>query len=182
MGKYLKVLQKFMDKHMETAHETSLRMANDLARTPGDRSKCQMYIKELESLSPTKTKYYASILDFEKDDLGYLEMLREKATEHMTKVHGYDGGERDRLELYFHFPYTETTATVHLHVRLNQGRPAMEAHKSFYLQDIIHHLTTHENLYELVGDRFICDSEENSLKKLQAYDVFAGGVIEGSNL
>merc|ERR1712014_241904 len=107
-----------------------------------------------ELMKRSGVKYYTSILDFEKSDLEWLVSLRARIITFLKRQHGYNPAHGDVVNMYFHFPYNWATATVHLHIRMNQGVLPVEDVKSINLNDIIGWLQQHDNIYGLIMQRY----------------------------
>jgi hypothetical protein len=122
-----------------------------------NRSNSQVDIKELE-LSDSKP-YLATLLDLTADNLPLLRAMKETNELHLVNDYGVMLSE-DKVEMYFHFPYAESTTTLHLHIRVNQGRHPMEIARSFSLDDIINWLESGYHINQLILKRspMFCDN------------------------
>ena len=96
--------------------------------------------------------FLATILDLDASHIAWLEEIKERTLEHLRSVYDVDP-ERDRVQLYFHFPYVEKTATLHLHVRVNQGIHPTEQLKAFQLDEILDALRTGHSVADVVLER-----------------------------
>ena len=47
----------------------------------------------------------------------------------------------DKLHMYFHFPTSDMTSTLHLHICMNRPMGALERYRAYDLDDIIQHLS-----------------------------------------
>lgn len=100
----------------------------------------------------TKVKYLASILDLDSADVLALEALRSHIFEHLSEVYGVDSQE-DKVQLYFHFPPADVTATLHLHVRINVADHPLNQARSFEMSDVIDVLKGGGTINDLVLSR-----------------------------
>lgn len=97
-------------------------------------------------------KYLATPLDLTKEDLPRLKKLKADSQRFFEEKFGFDAT-KDKLNQYFHMPYAAVTTTLHLHSRLNQEMAPREATKSFHLDEVIKHLESHDDIFDLVFDR-----------------------------
>jgi hypothetical protein len=115
------------------------------------RSVSQETISEIESKNEG-CHYLASILDLTKDDLAQLKNLKKTCLTHIQKIYGATL-EKDFIEMYFHFPYPDSTTTLHLHIRINFGRHPMEKSRSFELDEVISALEQGKSIQKLILER-----------------------------
>ncbi|MGF6265270.1 hypothetical protein OKW49_006263 [Paraburkholderia youngii] len=96
-------------------------------------------------------EYLASILDLNRNHIPLLESLKQKAHNHLKVQYGIN--EFDDVDLYFHFPYPDSTTTLHLHIRANQGLHPLEKAKSFTLDELIDGLSSGKRIDDIILDR-----------------------------
>eukprot|EP00746_Dinoflagellata_sp_MGD_P155655 gnl/MRDRNA2_/MRDRNA2_85484_c0_seq2.p1 gnl/MRDRNA2_/MRDRNA2_85484_c0~~gnl/MRDRNA2_/MRDRNA2_85484_c0_seq2.p1 ORF type:complete len:462 (-),score=61.18 gnl/MRDRNA2_/MRDRNA2_85484_c0_seq2:117-1502(-) len=101
-------------------------------------------------------KYYTTLLDLQSTDVDFLKavkasLLAQINSHHRLRNINQPGG--DTVKMYFHFPTSFNTSTLHLHIRVNQGVHPIEDRFAHYLDDIIDWLETHENLYSYLLQR-----------------------------
>ena len=113
-----------------------------------NRTNSQKKIREIELASP-QHPYLATILDLTSNHIDFLKNLRVTTLEHLEKVYEVNLN-KDRIEMYFHFPYAESTTTLHLHIRVNQGHHPMESARSFPLDEVIDYLEKGEQISRLI--------------------------------
>ncbi len=116
------------------------------------RSDSQSTISRLETESGTP--YRACIFDFDLDpaaSLTYLHWIRATILSQLETVYGVTTD--DKIKIYFHMPYLETTTTLHIHIRVNQADHGLEDGKSFGINEIIDALESGRSVAELVLDR-----------------------------
>ncbi len=77
-----------------------------------------------------------------------LRSLREKTLKHLK--HNYRVDEDDDVSMYFHFPYIDSTVTLHLHIRVNHGLHPSEKEYGFTLDEIIDGLSSGKSIDDLV--------------------------------
>lgn len=102
-------------------------------------------IKDLENKS---MPYLASMLDLNKSHISHLKELERLSLEHIQKVYGVN--ESDDVKIYFHFPYSPKTVTLHLHIRVNQKIYSLEQAKSYSLSDVIRTLENGKSIEDLI--------------------------------
>jgi len=107
---------------------------------------------QIESGQLIGQKYLATPLDLTKDDLPKLKQLKADSQRFFEEKFGFDAT-KDKLNQYFHMPYARVTTTLHLHSRLNQEMAPREATKSFSLDEVIRHLESHDDIFDLVYER-----------------------------
>ncbi|MEX3640246.1 hypothetical protein [Paraburkholderia sp. BR14320] len=96
-------------------------------------------------------EYLASILDLNRSHIPLLKSLRDKALHHLQAQYGVD--EHDDVDLYFHFPYPDSTTTLHLHIRANQGLHPLEKAKSFTLDELIDGFSSGKKIDDIILER-----------------------------
>ena len=96
-------------------------------------------------------KYFASILDLGKGDVDLLKSLKNKTLRHLAEQYGV--GANDQVALYFHFPYSEWSTTLHMHIRVNHGSHPFEEHKSFTLDEIIAGLSRGKRIEDVILEK-----------------------------
>ncbi|MGY2186879.1 hypothetical protein [Pseudomonas sp. SDO5591_S426] len=100
----------------------------------------------------TNVKYLASILDLDASDVPMLESLKEHVLAHLSEVYDVDSS-KEKVQLYFHFPPADVTATLHLHVRVNVADHPLNQDRSFNLSDIITTLDSGRSINDLILQR-----------------------------
>ena len=110
-------------------------------------------------------KYLVTILDLTRNELPFLRGLRSAAELHMRNWYAYDEHSDDVLQLYFHFPTSDVTSTLHMHVTLNRDTSPLESRESYGLDEIIEWLQQgHDDCFGLVmqhqqqGARLLLDT------------------------
>lgn len=181
----------FLDKDVERAQEIlqpkleRRAITNDIkdlrvtSPTGCPRSPCQRKVTNMELESGHK--YLVTILDLTPEELPWLLEIRSRATAHMTEHYRYEE-ECDDLQMYFHFPTSSVTSTLHLHVTLNRELGPHEAARSFALDDIIDHLASgSKDVFDLVWNRH---DQCNGLVTRSLVDVVRdwASTSEGQNL
>lgn len=107
---------------------------------------------QIESGHLIGQKYLATPLDLSKEDLPKLKQLKVDTQRFFEEKFGFDAT-KDKLNQYFHMPYARVTTTLHLHSRLNQEMAPREATKSFRLDEVIKHLESHDDIFDLIYNR-----------------------------
>ncbi|MDP9781094.1 hypothetical protein [Pseudomonas fluorescens] len=102
--------------------------------------------------SGTTVKYLTSILDLDAGDIPLLEGLREHMLEHLTQVYNINIIE-DKVQLFFHFPVAEVTATLHLHARVNKADHPLNEARSFPLSEVIETLKNGSSIIDMILTR-----------------------------
>jgi hypothetical protein len=100
----------------------------------------------------TNVKYLASILDLDSTDVPMLEKLKEHVLSHLSEIYDVDNN-KEKIQLYFHFPAADVTATLHLHVRVNVADHPLNQDRSFNLSDIIDTLNSGHSINDLILKR-----------------------------
>lgn len=100
----------------------------------------------------TDVKYLASILDLGAEDIGMLKALQRHVLSHLAETYDVDANV-DKVQLYFHFPPADVTATLHLHARVNVADHPLNQARSFGLSDVIKTLEDGRTMNELVLGR-----------------------------
>ncbi len=116
-----------------------------------NRTDTQKQIHELEKIN-TETPYLASILDLTPTHIPFLRHLKESSFAHLEKNFNFDS-KVDKVEMYFHFPYPDDTTTLHLHIRVNQGRHPMERARTFPIDEVLECLEKSIDIKTLVLKR-----------------------------
>lgn len=128
--------------------------------------------EEIENLD---APYLVSPLDLNRSHIPYLENLKSMICTHLQNT--YKVTSKDTVEIYFHFPYALETASLHLHVRVNEAHLKLEKSRMYYLDDILFALNNNQSLIDLVVKRMVsynghayveaqhnnidCESDEN---------------------
>jgi len=126
-------------QHYEYA--PSLEKIDNVGHT-SDRKK----ISELEAESGVR--YLTSDLDLTKEDVPWLKKLKAQSLEHITKEFGVN--ENDKVDLFFHEVVGLGTATLHLHIRVNQKISALEKQRSLGLDEIIDGLESGKSVKDML--------------------------------
>ncbi|MBD8148781.1 hypothetical protein IFT37_08410 [Pseudomonas fluorescens] len=75
----------------------------------------------------TKRTFLVNPIDVQKEHLELLKSFRDMSLRSIEEVFGYQPG-KDTVQMYLHSPiYGDSTAGLHIHVRVNQRLPAGEA-------------------------------------------------------
>ena len=93
-------------------------------------------------------EYLATILDLNASHIPMLKSLKEKTMRHLAEIYGVN--KNDQVDLYFHFPYSEYTVTLHLHVRVNHGSHPSEEGRSLALDQIVSGLSEGKTIDEII--------------------------------
>jgi len=93
-----------------------------------------------------------SILDMTTEDLEHLVTIRENVMEKLQQKYNVDL-ETDDVRVYFHWPYTRDTATLHMHIRVNTPFHPAEQARSIRLDDMIEYLEMGKSLDALIIQR-----------------------------
>lgn len=96
-------------------------------------------------------RYIASLLDLNQSDLPSLKALLESTKKNLKNDFGV--GDSDKVNMYFHFPYQQSTIGLHLHIRVNQLHHELEVGKSFSLSEVIAHLEKNGDIRDLILER-----------------------------
>lgn len=108
-------------------------------------------IHEIEEISGIP--YLASVLDLKPEHVPWLKSMKELVDQHLHKVYGVDAN--DVVQMFFHIVTGESTATLHLHVRVNQVLHPFEKAKSVMLDDLINLLEKGKTVESLLLERDI---------------------------
>ena len=103
----------------------------------------------IDNIINNQGPYLTSILALTEKHLPLLKSLKEEVIIHLSSVYGISE-ENDDIKLFFHFPYSKSTITLHLHIRINQKIYPIVRDKMFLLDDIIHHLEKGKDIDELI--------------------------------
>ncbi|KAA0944743.1 hypothetical protein FQ186_23590 [Pseudomonas sp. ANT_H14] len=105
--------------HPTVPHDLIQEINGDLSigKTPtNQKEELNQHRAELTSGAKSLT----SILDLEQGDVGMLEKLKLDSFQHLVDIYGVSA-EKDKVNLFFHFPVAPSTATLHLHIWVNKG-------------------------------------------------------------
>ncbi|MEY4475633.1 MAG: hypothetical protein RL248_1400 [Pseudomonadota bacterium] len=97
-------------------------------------------------------KSLTSILDLEQSDIEMLEKLKQDSLQHLVDTYGLSA-EKDKVNLFFHFPVAPSTATLHLHIWVNKGDHPLNGSRAFNIDEVIQHLKQGENIDKLILSR-----------------------------
>jgi hypothetical protein len=95
--------------------------------------------------------YLSSILDLKPVHAGALKRLKAHVLTYLEE--NYHVTDQAQVNLYFHGLYVPDTTTLHLHVRVNQGMLDYEKHSSFFMDELIQHLSSGKTIESLVQAR-----------------------------
>lgn len=112
------------------------------------QEKNQTTFQEIENF---ENPYLVSLLDLELRDLPLLKSIKEEVYKHLIKL--YNVGKNDDVQLFFHFPYAPKTATLHLHIRVNQKIHPLELAKSISLDKVIEGFERHQSIQEIIFEQ-----------------------------
>jgi len=141
---------------------------NYLKRTPSQEG--------ISSPEQIEDPYLASILDFTYRHVDFLKDIKKASLLHLQETYDVNLN-TDQVELFFHFPYGEDTTTVHLHIRVNQGRHPLEMTRSISLDTLISLLEKKVNIADFLA-RNNPYFMENSQVVLNALDNIEGVHIQ----
>lgn len=101
----------------------------------------------------TDPEYLVTIADLKNSHIKYLTKVKNHIIRQLTEVYNVDF-KTDKIELFFHFPNSIETSTLHIHVRIN----APPVHKTesgtrYYLDEVIKELEKNGNLHNLILSR-----------------------------
>ncbi|SMF79628.1 Scavenger mRNA decapping enzyme C-term binding [Trinickia caryophylli] len=94
-------------------------------------------------------KSLTSILDLDGGDVAMLEKLKSDILDHLSEVYGASD-QKDKINLFFHFPVATSTATLHLHVWVNKADHPLNESREFGVDDVIRHLKSGQSIDSLV--------------------------------
>ena len=100
----------------------------------------------------TGLKSLTTILDLTKEDLPQLKALKEASQKQLIDKYKVDI-DQDKVSMFFHFPVSIETATLHLHIFVNKGNLPLNEQRSFTLDEIIKCLETGGTIKELILNR-----------------------------
>lgn len=117
--------------------------------------KCAEFASGVKSLT--------SILDLEQSDVRMLEKLKMDSLQHLVDAYGVDA-EKDKINLFFHFPVAPSTATLHLHIWVNKGDHPLNESRAFSIDEVIQHLKQGGDIEGLIlsrnGGNFILPTKD----------------------
>ncbi len=154
-------INKTLKKPLTRSESYSSLFTRTLSQVSLSELEKEKLTSESKQLPGKKTPYLASVLDLTHEHLPDLIALREDTLNHLKENFGINTDStlqdppevnQDRVKLYFHFPYNDSTVTLHLHARVNQGTQPVEHGQEIQLDDVIKHLTTHDNIYDMILD------------------------------
>lgn len=98
-------------------------------------------------------EYLVTIAHLKSNHIQYLKKIKKFITKQLTEIYDVDF-QRDKIEMFFHFPTNIKTSILHIHVRINALVPhKIEIGTRYYLDDIIQELERNGNLYSLILKR-----------------------------
>ena len=111
---------------------------------------------ELDRIDSKKIKnndFLVTIADLNNSHIEYLQKIKKHTIKQLTEIFDVDF-QKDKIEMFFHFPTNIKTSILHIHVRVNTLSPhKLETGTRYYLDDIIHELERSGNLYNLILKR-----------------------------
>lgn len=137
--------------HPTVPHDLIQEMKGDpsTGKAPANqKEELNQYSAELTS----GVKSLTSILDLEQGDVGMLEKLKQDSLQHLVDIYGVSA-EKDKVNLFFHFPVAPSTATLHLHIWVNKGDHPLNESRAFGIDEVIQHLKHGGNINELILSR-----------------------------
>jgi hypothetical protein len=81
-----------------------------------------------------------------------LKHLKKNTFSHLWNAYGVSV-EKDKINLFFHFPVATKTATLHLHIWVNKGDHPLNQSREFQLDDVIQHLENSRPINALILSR-----------------------------
>ncbi|MFA6302021.1 MAG: hypothetical protein WC627_02670 [Legionella sp.] len=140
---------------IKTIRELIIKNSKTQTTTPEfqyfQRTNSQEDIGKTESIN-SESPYLATILDLTPQHIPLLQMFKEISRKHLIDNFGVDFN-HDLVEMYFHFPYPEYTTTLHMHIRVNQGRHPMEKNRTFSFEEILNCLEKGNKISQLILNR-----------------------------
>ncbi|ABN63987.1 SidE phosphodiesterase domain-containing protein [Shewanella baltica] len=107
---------------------------------------------QLETERKTGLKSLTTILDLTKEDLPQLIALRKASHDQLVSKYNVDLN-KDKVNMFFHFPVSIETATLHLHVFVNKGNLPLNEQRSFSIDEVINYLESGKSVKELILNR-----------------------------
>lgn len=98
-------------------------------------------------------EYLVTLLDLTSDHVDWLLEIKEDGKQLLRDSYNYDKS-TDDVQFYFHWPTGAKTTTLHMHMRVNQGRLPTDNARSYNLDDVIKTLRAKKTGYDLVKKRY----------------------------
>lgn len=129
------------------------------------REKNRQTIREIQDESGIP--YLASPTDITPKDLPWLKSVRDTVQKHLRDQYGVNAN--DKVDIFLHTINDRKTATVHFHVRVNQGVHPLEERKRLHLDDIIAQMEKGKTVKDMIVERghFYPASDELRTRRLQ---------------
>ena len=110
-------------------------------------------LNRIDFKKPPNRDYLVTIADLNINHLPYLKKVKKFIDKQLIDIYDVNF-QKDKIEMFFHFPTTIETSTLHLHVRIN----ALPAHKTeiqcrYYLDEVIKELERNKNLCSCILKR-----------------------------
>lgn len=127
---------------------------DEITGKKSEKTNAQVQANESQQQMSARTgiKSLTSLLDFDQSDVEQLKTLQKGAMAHLQDTYSVDPN-KDRVEMFFHFPVATKTATLHLHVWVNKGDHPLNDARAFALNDVIDHLANGKNINDMVTAR-----------------------------
>ncbi|HSQ97340.1 MAG TPA: hypothetical protein VLL98_01330 [Rickettsiales bacterium] len=137
--------------------------------------------------------YLVTILDLNHSHIMFLREIKSFVKRKLLEDYNVDF-EKDKVEMFFHFPTDPITSTLHLHIRVNvtEMHPIEES-KRYYLDDIINYLDNRGNMEDLIFKKknvylssnfrsdFLEKIDEIRIETIDnPYKIFSAKIIESS--
>lgn len=123
-------------------------MSGDDAAGEGTVSRAEELNQKSAELK-SGVKSLTSVLDLDEGDVGMLEKLKSDIVTHLSDAYGVSP-EKDKINLFFHFPVATSTATLHLHIWVNKADHPLNESREFSLDDVIQHLKSGQRIDSLI--------------------------------
>lgn len=146
---YLKYSENGVHLELWTTHSGLLKNSNFEHYWFGSGSPQEKKSTTFRKIENDQNPYLVSLLDLEQRHLPLLRSMREQVYENLKL---YNVGKNDDVQLFFHFPYAPRTASLHLHIRVNQTIHPLEIAKSISLDKVIHGFERNQTINEIVLD------------------------------
>jgi hypothetical protein len=99
------------------------------------------------------TEYFVTLLDLETKHVAWLQKIKKEGSELLKDAYNIDPLS-DTVEFYFHWPTAAKTTTLHMHMRVNQGRLPTDNARSYELDKVTADLIKHRSSFDIVNDRY----------------------------
>jgi len=98
-------------------------------------------------------RYLVTLLDLTKNDVEWLRAIKRDGERLLQDAYNVDP-QTDEVSFYFHFPTGLRTTTLHMHMRVNQGRLPTDNARSYSLDSVIGALENNLSTAGLVMQRY----------------------------